>query len=132
MNLGYLLSVFFSYTLIFFGCRNNFISIVNTIIFYVKKKRYEEKKKRYDQKKKDLIKEIGESLDIDDRQDRKKKALKLFYLYTSIIFLCNIALGILVDSIEDVLNVVGAIGTNTIDLILPVFFYISLVRKKNK
>ena len=32
MNLGFLLSVFFSFPVMFFGARNNFIAIIKTII----------------------------------------------------------------------------------------------------
>jgi amino acid permease len=31
MNLGYLLSVFFAFTIMFFGCRNNFIALIQLV-----------------------------------------------------------------------------------------------------
>jgi amino acid permease len=43
-----------------------------------------------------------------------------------------IGVGISVDNIEAVFNVVGAICSNSIGILLPCFFYFMLVSKKGK
>jgi len=41
MNIGFLSSVFFSFPIMFFGARNNFIAIAKQLIFVIKKKNYD-------------------------------------------------------------------------------------------
>jgi len=44
MNIGYLLSVFFAFTIMFFGCRNNFIALIQ--LFFSKEEPVKSKKWR--------------------------------------------------------------------------------------
>lgn len=41
LNLGFLLSIFFSFPIMFFGARNNFIGIAKNVIIWIKKHRGE-------------------------------------------------------------------------------------------
>ena len=53
-------------------------------------------------------------------------------LYTFILYLVVITIAILVDDIEDIFNLVGAIAANALSFILPSLFYVMLVKKKSK
>ena len=41
LNIGFLLSIFFSYPIMFFGARNNFIAIAKNVILMINKNRAE-------------------------------------------------------------------------------------------
>lgn len=53
-------------------------------------------------------------------------------VYTFILYFVAIGTAILVDDIEDVFNLVGAIASNAIAFIFPSMFYVFLVKKKEK
>lgn len=56
----------------------------------------------------------------------------MFLVYTLIIYLAIIGIGISVDSVEAVFNIVGAVCSTSIGMILPAYFYFILIVKKNK
>ena len=62
LNLGFLVSVFFSFPVMFFGARNNFIAIAKIIVMVYKKNREE-----YKAISKDNVEEISSYIDNPDR-----------------------------------------------------------------
>jgi amino acid permease len=63
---------------------------------------------------------------------RKKKANLHFIGYTLLIYLVIVGVSVGVDDIEAVFNVIGAICSSSIGILLPCFFYFRLVVKKRK
>ena len=64
--------------------------------------------------------------------ERRKKANRLFYIYTSAIFFVIVGVGLSVDNIEMVFNFIGAVCSTSIAILLPCFFYFMLIIKKEK
>lgn len=127
LNIGFLLSVFFSFPLMFFGARNNFIAIAKNVVLMVKKN-----KGQYREISKDNVEEISSYLQTEDKEKRKKIAKIHFYVYTAILLAVAVAIAVVVDDIEDVFSIVGSIAVNAIAFIFPSLFYFFLVRKKDK
>ena len=63
---------------------------------------------------------------------RKKKANLHFVLYTLGIYLVIVGVALGVDDIEAVFNVIGAICSSSIGILLPCYFYFMLVIKKRQ
>ena len=62
----------------------------------------------------------------NQKQTKKKKARLYFFVYTAILYLIAVGLAIGVDSLEAVFNIIGAISSNSIGILLPCFFYFKL------
>lgn len=56
----------------------------------------------------------------------------MFYIYTFAIFAVIVATGVALDDIEAVFNIIGAVCSSSISILLPCFFYFMLVIKKKK
>jgi hypothetical protein len=54
----------------------------------------------------------------------------MFYVYSFIIYLIIIGVGISVEDVESVFNLVGAVCSSSIGMLLPAYFYFMLVIKK--
>lgn len=127
MNGGFLVSVFFSFPVMFFGARNNFIAISKNVIMMIRKNEGE-----YKAVSNDTVEEISSYIQTTDRAQRKKKANIYFLIYTFVLYGIAVGIAIAVDDIEDVFNIVGAIASNAIAFIFPSLFYFMMVRRKNK
>lgn len=112
MNISFLISVFFSFPIMFFGARNNFIAVTNNLATIINKKR-----SGYRQ---------------PDKATRKKQSKILFIVYTVLIFGIIISIAASLDEVENVFNILGAIASNSTCLIFPCMFYVMLIRKRNK
>jgi amino acid permease len=64
--------------------------------------------------------------------ERRKKANRLFYVYTFCIYAVIVGTGVALDDIEAVFNIIGAVCSTSIAVLLPCFFYFMLILKKNK
>ncbi len=126
MNCGFLLSIFFSFPVMFFGARNNFIALIQ--FFMTRNKGQRVQNGNF----KDSIHQISSYIENGSRQEKKKKAKVYFYLYTLFLFFVVIGIAISVDDIEAVFNLVGAVASNAIGYIFPCMFYYLLVKYKNK
>lgn len=62
LNFGFLVSVFFSFPVMFFGARNNFIAITKTIVLMC-----QDKKEGFQPVSKDTVEEISSYIKIEDR-----------------------------------------------------------------
>lgn len=80
----------------------------------------------------DNVEMISSYIQSQDKVEKRKKASRLFYIYTFGIFLIILGIGISVDDIEVVFNFIGAICSTSIGVLLPCFFYFMLVIKKKK
>lgn len=127
INCGFLLSVFFAFPIMFFGCRNNFIALLQ--LFLAKDEEQAAKKWRENS---DNIEQISSYIESGDKVEKRKKANRLFYIYTFSIYVVVVGTGVLLDDIEVVFNIVGAVCSTSIGILLPCFFYFILVIKKNK
>ena len=127
LNFGFLVSVFFSFPVMFFGARNNFIAITKTVVLVCR-----DTKEGFQPVSKDNVEEISSYIKIDDREKKKKRAQVLFYIFTFVLYAIAIGIAIGVDDIEDVFNIIGAIASNMISFILPSLFYWIMVKRKNK
>lgn len=63
---------------------------------------------------------------------KRRKAQMYFLIYTFAIYLVIVGIGVAVDDIEVVFNIVGAICSTSIGVLLPCLFYFVLVNKKSK
>lgn len=54
------------------------------------------------------------------------------YIIAAVFYIFLVALAIIIHDIEEIFNVVGALGANAICYLLPALFYIMLAKKKNK
>lgn len=111
----------------FFGCRNNFIALMQLLLLPSEKD-----KKTWRDPSENNIEKISSYISSEDRVGRRKKARKLFVIYTFGIYLVIAGVSISVDNIAVVFNAIGAICSTSIGVLLPCFFYFQLVRKKNK
>jgi amino acid permease len=80
----------------------------------------------------DNIEQISSYIKSKDKVEKRKKAKQLFVLYTFLIFLMIVGVSISVDNIEAVFNIIGAICSSSIGVLLPCFFYFQLIKKKKK
>jgi amino acid permease len=78
------------------------------------------------------VEQISSYIQSEDKAYRKKRANKLFYVYTFAIFAVVVIAGVLLDDIEAVFNIIGAVCSTSISALLPCFFYFILVVKKKK
>jgi amino acid permease len=125
INCGFLLSVFFAFPIMFFGCRNNFIALLQLLLAK------DEVVKKWRQNS-DNVELISSYIQSEDNVERKKKANRLFYIYTFSIFAVIVVTGVLLNDIEAVFNIIGAVCSTSISVLLPCFFYFILVIKKKK
>lgn len=112
LNISFLISVSFSFPVIFFGARNNFIAITNNVVAYINKKRV-----NYRQL---------------DKTSRKAQSKILFVVFTILVFAVIISIAASLNEVEDVFNICGAIAANGTCFIFPCMFYVMLIRKRNK
>ena len=61
-------------------------------------------------------------------EEKKKKARYHFIAYTIGIYAVIILIALLVESIESVFNIIGAICSTSISILLPSFFYVRLIQ----
>lgn len=107
LNGSFYLSTVLTTPLVFYGARNNFISLIK--IFGPKNK------------------VEGEEIRLT-RADRKKREAFHFYFW-SIFWFTLITIGaVTIHSLEVAFNVVGSISSNSIGCILPSLFYFMLIR----
>jgi amino acid permease len=65
-------------------------------------------------------------------EQRRKRAKIHFIFYTIGIYLAIVIVSIVVDNIESVFNIVGAICSTSISTLLPCFFYVKLIRLRKQ
>ena len=105
----------------FFGCRNNFIALIKLAL--VKNGELRQRNERADD-----VEEISSYMDTTMRlEDRRKKARLHFILYTIGIYLVIIGVSMGVDSIESVFNIIGAVCSTSVSILMPCFFYFRLI-----
>lgn len=63
---------------------------------------------------------------------KKKKANLHFILYTLGIYLVIVGVAVGLDNIEAVFNIIGAVCSSSIGILLPCFFYFMLIIKKKQ
>jgi amino acid permease len=128
INVCFLLSIACAYALMFFGCRNNCIAILNLVGRSVGKDNYG---------KVDSDGVISEELYLEataskSRKERLKRKNLQFYVTTLAIHVAVSTIAVFLNNIEDILNLIGAICENLIAIILPCLFYAMLLRKQRK
>lgn len=127
MNGGFLVSVFFSFPVMFFGARNNFISITKVVILQLRGD-----PNQYQQVSNNTLEEISSFLPENPKEKKRQQAQIYFLIYTFTLYLIAVGVAIAVTDIEDVFNIVGAIASNSIAFIFPPIFYIFQVDRKSK
>lgn len=65
-------------------------------------------------------------------EDRRKKARLHFVLYTVGIYLVIIGVSMGVDSIESVFNIIGAVCSTSVSILMPCFFYFQLINMRKQ
>lgn len=69
----------------------------------------------------------------DNKPDAKKKRAQAhFILYTVLIYLVVIGVAVGVEDIKPVFNIVGAICSTSIAILLPCLFYFKLIQKNQQ
>lgn len=94
MNGGFLISVFFSFPVMFFGARNNFINITKMVVLSLRKEQTE-----YQQVNTNTLEEISSFLPENKNEIKKKQAQIYFYIYTFTLFAIAIGVAVSVDDI---------------------------------
>jgi amino acid permease len=121
INIFFLMSIFFAFPIMFFGCRNNFIALIKLVVL---------PKQEIDRLKGaggDDVDEISSYINTALRiEDRKKKARLHFIGYTIGIYAVIVLASVLLESIESVFNLVGAVCSTSVSIFLPCFFYVKL------
>ena len=56
----------------------------------------------------------------------------MFYILTLILLALIVVLGMLLDELADVYNILGSVFANLNTFIFPTIYYITLIRQKNK
>lgn len=125
INFFFLASIFFAFPILFFGCRNNFIALIKLVLL----KDSELKNGRRGDDVEEISSYIRTAVKVEDR---RKKARLHFIAYTMGIYMVIIAVSIGVESIESVFNVIGAVCSTSISILLPGFFYVSLTRSRKQ
>lgn len=126
INFFFLISIYFAFPIMFFGCRNNFIAIMK-LIFLKDEEAAQQQWRRGDE-----VEEISSYIKTDAKADRKKRAKLHFYGYTAFIYCVIIGIAMGVDDIEPVFNVVGAVCSSSIGLLMPALFYFRLIADKKQ
>lgn len=126
LNITFLISIFFAFPIMFFGARNNFIALIKLAV------QNEVPKKGKEWRHTDSIAEISTYLRDNEQDQRRRKARMHFIGYTFAIYAVMIGIGLGVDDIEVVFNLLGGITISAIAPILPCVFYISLVIQKRQ
>jgi amino acid permease len=126
MNFSFLSSIFFAFPIMFFSCRNNFIAIFKLVT------NQPEKKAKNWRDEENVDEEVSEYTRDEGREERRRKAKLRFLAFTAVIYVVIVGVALGVDDIEAVFNVVGAICSSSVCILLPTFFYIRLVHIKNK
>lgn len=91
MNGGFLISVFFSFPVMFFGARNNFISITKMIILEIRKE-----KTQYQQVSNNTLEEISSFLPNNPKEKKRQQAQIYFLIYTFTLYVIAVAIAIAV------------------------------------
>jgi hypothetical protein len=100
------MSIACAYALMFFGCRNNFIAMVNLIVKQCGKG------KAYGRVDEDGViseEQHYQELDGESKVQRQKRKDLLFYISTLSIHLVVAIISVFLNNIEDILNLIGAI-----------------------
>jgi amino acid permease len=127
LNATFLLSIFFAFPIMFFGCRNNFIALVKLAVAKSVKK-----EKEVAWRGEDTIEEISTYIRDQRYTERKKKARLHFMGYTLLIYAVMVMVSLLVSDIEIVFNAIGGICTSSLAPLLPCYFYFRLVVRKKQ
>ncbi len=126
MNISYLLSILFNVVLMFFTCKNNFISIFNII-----RKRNKKNKK----KKGQLINGSDERNDEEDddtssnREEKIVQANKEYKIFTVILYGIFVISSLFLDQLQYLFSFLGAVCSTTMVILLPCLFYVMLIIK---
>ena len=67
---------------------------------------------------------------LNKRQEKKKKARFEFMLFTTILYLLIVGVALGVDNLLAVFNIIGAVSSTSIGILMPCFFYFRLVQIK--
>ena len=137
INGGFLVSNFATYPLMFFGCRNTFIAIIQVCTHRSKPARSQitsssEASGSWRAPSELSSQMSSEYVESDERKQRKKRESRQFLLFTLLLYLIIMGVAVTVDSIEAVFNVLGAISGTSLAVVMPGFFYVNLVRRKEK
>lgn len=124
INISFCLSVYFAFPIMFFAGRNNFIALAKLLLA---KREIASPSTGGDE-----LEEISEYLEDRDRVARRRRARVHFVLYTILIYLVVVGVTVGVEDIKPVFNVVGAICSTSIAVLLPCFFYFKLVALKEQ
>lgn len=124
INASYIFSILFAIVLMFFGCRNNFISIVNILRRRSKRNKGNSLKNDEEQDR-----EEDEELDFIRKATKTKRANREYIIFTVLLYLVMVVASIFLDSIELIFNFLGAICETLVELLLPAIFYVMLIRK---
>jgi amino acid permease len=124
MNGGFLASLFFAFPIIFFSCRNNFISIIKVLSERNTKERWREERRS--------IEQISDYVQEDDIEEKRRKVRLLYTLSTVINLVVIVLIAMFVENIESVFNLVGAISCSAQGILFPLYFYLRLTQMKGK
>jgi amino acid permease len=116
-------SAIFAIVLNFFGCRNNFINIVNII------------RRKIEGVRESEIKDDDEDSDIyfnDDLEARIQKANKEYKIFTVCLYATMLINAAVLNSIDIIFNFLGAVCQSLMTIILPCLFYVTLVRRERQ
>jgi amino acid permease len=125
MNGGFLLSLFFAFPIIFFSCRNNFISIIKVLTS-------REGRDRRWRSERNSIEEISDYVQEDDVVEKRRKVRLFYVISTAINILVIVLIAMFVDNIESVFNLVGAVSCSAQSIIFPLYFYLRMIQVKKK
>ena len=128
LNTTFLLSIFFAFPIMFFGCRNNFIALIKLVMLKKQPKREE----GWRAANADTVEEISTYIRDQQHADRKRKAKLHFIGYTLVIYLVMVGVSLLVDDIEIVFNAIGGLCTSSIGFLMPCYFYVRLTMQKRR
>ena len=126
MNGGFLVSLFCALPIIFFTSKNNFMALLKVCTTREKPKGW----RPHDDS--DNIDDVSSFVESTEKTARRRKAKVAYVVQTLVLYLCLLTVGYLVDSLEEVLNLVGAVGCASISIILPAYYYIRLVGLRGK
>ena len=92
LNGFFLLSIFFAFPIMFFGCRNNFIALIKLALT-------DDKKTSKAWRSEDNVEEISTYIRNEERGQRKKRAKLHFILYTLLLYLAMVGVAVGLDDI---------------------------------
>lgn len=78
------------------------------------------------------MEEISSYMNVASPEEKKKKARYHFIAYTIGIYAVIIGLSLALESIESVFNIIGAICSTSISILMPTFFYVKLTQMRKQ